>query len=152
VREEANKLTTTELRLAYLSSVIASNAIDTNGIENFRKSSAIRLVSVIKSTNSIAILVSNITFLDVEIPKFPEMPAYYALEVIGEPAVPYLMDVVKDPSAPPEKVERVVEVLRHVKRVQYNNPDQWDKFVEEQKKELPPELWNRIDRKIWIDD
>src|SRR5208283_4813604 len=71
VREEANKLVTSELRIAYLSSVIASNAVDTNEIENFRKSSAIRLVSVIKSTNSIPILISNITFVDV---RFPERP------------------------------------------------------------------------------
>lgn len=148
VREEANRLATPELRLAYLSSVIASNAVGTNEIENYRKSSAIRLVGVIKSTNSIAILVSNIDFVDA---KYPEMPALYPLEVIGEPAVPYLLDALKDPSASHEKVERVLEMLRYVKRAKYN-PDQWDKFIEEEKKVLPPELRSRIDRKVWVDD
>ena len=148
VREAANKFATPESRVAYLSSVIASNAVDTNEVENFKKSSAIRLVSVIKSTNSIAILVSNIDFVDA---KYPERPAYYALEVIGDPAVPYLLDTLKDPSASPEQVKRVLEVLRYVKRAKYN-PDQWEKFIEEEKKVLPPELRGRIDRKVWVDD
>jgi hypothetical protein len=92
VREVANTLATPELRIAYLLSVIATNAVETNEIENMQKSSAIRLVSVIKSKQSIAVLVSNITFVDT---KYHEQPAYQALETIGEPAVPNLMDVVR---------------------------------------------------------
>jgi hypothetical protein len=145
VREGANRLATSELRVAYLSSVIGSNALKTNENQNFSKSSAIRLLGVIKNTNSIPVLVSNITFADAI---FPRRPAYRALEKIGEPAVPCLMDVVKDPSAPPDKLELVVHVLRVIK----HNPGQWDKFVEDQKKVLPPQLWGRIDRKIWVDD
>ena len=145
VREGANRLATPALRVAYLSSVIASNALKTNEIQNFRKASALRLLGVIKSTNSIPVLVSNITFVDAE---FPRRPAYSALEKIGEPAVPYLMDVVEDPSAPADKLELVVQVLRFIKHANQNSR-QWDRFVEEQKKVLPPELWGRVDRKIW---
>jgi hypothetical protein len=148
VREEANKLATSELRIAYLLSVIASNAVDTNEIENFRKSSAIRLVSVIKSTNSIAILVSNIDFVDA---KYPERPAYRPLEAIGEPAVPYLLDVLKDPSTSSQKCDRVIEVLRIIKKAR-PYPEKWQAFVDEEKKKFPPEVRGRIDRKIWVDD
>jgi hypothetical protein len=148
VRQEANKFATAELRVAYLSSVIASNAVYTNEAQNFRKSSAIRLVGVIESTNSIPILVSNIVFVDA---KYPQRPAYQALETFGEPAVPYLLDALKDPSASTEKVDLVIEVLRFIKKAKYN-PDQWDKFVDVQKKTLPPELQRRLNRKVWVDD
>lgn len=149
VREEANKLATTESRIAYLSSVIASNAVDTSAVENFRKSSALRLMGIINSTNTIPVLVSNLTFVDA---KLPVRPAVEALAKIGEPAVPCLLEALKDPSASSEKVELIVQELRFIKKAQFDPENRWGKFVEENKGKLPPELRGRLDRIIWVDD
>lgn len=148
VRDEANKLATLELRVAYLSSVIASNSVETNSNENYRKSSAIRLLGVIARSNSIAILVSNITFIDV---KYTERPVYRALEAIGEPAVPYLLNALKEPSASPKKCDCVIEMLRIIKHAM-SYPDRWQRFVDNEKETFPAELRSRIDRNIWINN
>ena len=96
IRQTANSLSKTELRIAYLSGVIASNSQDSSKGENYRKSSAIRLLGVVGGTNAIPLLVSNVAFVDA---KYPERPVMDAMQSIGETGVPYLPDALKDPSA-----------------------------------------------------
>jgi len=140
VRKEANKLPTSEMRVAYLSSVISSNVATASEIENFRTASAIRLLAVLRSTNSIGILVSNIAFVDI---RYRYEPSIDALVAIGEPTTPYLLDVLKDPSATPERCRCAVKALMHIKGAN-SNVGGWIEFVLDQEKKLPKGAWDRL--------
>ncbi len=142
VRRKANALPTTELRVAYLSSILLTNEVGTAEAENFRKASAIRLLGVIRSTNGIRILVGNIVFEDM---KYHDKPAVEALVAIGEPATPHLLDLLKDVSATPEMCSSAVKALQAIKGAA-SNVAGWIRFMREQKEKLPREAGERLDK------
>ncbi len=135
VRNEAGQMTSIHERATYLSSVIASNTNNSSTIENFKKASAIRLLGVIGLTNSIGILITNIDFEDI---KYHNYPAVASLIKIGEPAVPQLLDVVKEPLDKRQRVPLAVEALLKIKGKTY------EKFVQLQKNKMPSEVWSRL--------
>jgi hypothetical protein len=142
VRKEANKRSTIESRILYLNSVVNSLGTNSNEIANFKKASAIRLLGAIKSTNSIGILISNLTFAEI---KSHDRPSLSALAAIGEPSVPVLIGVLKNPDASPETCECAVQALMFIKQA---NPhiEKWLTFVKEQKSLLPTIAWERLSR------
>ena len=142
LREEVNKLPTSELRIDRLSAIILSNNRATNETQNLKTSSAIRLLGVIRSTNSVGVLVSNLTFTEV---KTKERPAVQALAAIGEPAVPQLLDVLKEPSASEEKCSWAVEAMEWIKQAgTHEHMKDWARFLLEQKTKLPAKAWERL--------
>lgn len=140
IREEVNKLPTADLRIARLSAIVEANNKATNETQNLKASSAIRLLGVIKSTNSISILVSNLTFVDT---KYHGRPAVEALAAIGKPAMPQLLDVLKDPSESDEKCVWAVEAMKLTKGANGHIRD-WLKFMDEQRGILPKFAWERF--------
>ena len=133
VCNEANKLPTLEQRCAYLAAVV-TNTPGSYSTNNFKVASAIRLLGVIHSSDSVGVLISKIDFDDI---KYSSEPAVFALTAIGEAAVPRLMEVVKTPKRSTE-ARNAVEVLMGIKGSKYID------FVNEQKNMLPPEIWKRL--------
>ena len=160
---------TVESKVNYLCSVIFEKG-DESDAADVRKASAIMLLGEISSTNAIgtnaiSVLVSNITFID---KRSHGSPASHALVIIGEPAVPELLKVLKDtpqnvmngsfkeetrPILPPsrrqypaivaqgspeDKVRWAVWTLSFIKKTKY------EQFVDEQKGKMPDIAWERL--------
>lgn len=133
VFNEVNMLPTVERRCAYLASVV-TNTTDSTAEDNFKIASAIRLLGVLHSTNSIAVLVARIDFEDA---KYRNNPTVLAMAAMGEPAVSQLMAVVNEPKSS-RRVRFAVETLMEIKGSKYNE------FVGEQKNNLSIEVWKRL--------
>jgi hypothetical protein len=133
VYNEANKLLDAEQLRVFLESVVI-NTTDATGENNSKIASAIRLLGVIRSTNSITMLASKIDFLDT---KYHNKPAVFAMAAMGETAVPQLMEIVKEPKNS-KRIANAVQVLMEIKGSKYGE------FLEEQKKVLPSEIWKRM--------
>jgi hypothetical protein len=142
VRENANKLPSEALRVNYLSSIVLANHASTNAVENSKAGAAIRLVGVIKSANSISILISNLAFVDTN---NHDRPAVEALAAIGDAAIPQLLGVLEDSSASEEKCLWAVEAMKWIKQASaYEHMKDWVRFMMEQKSKLPQKAWERL--------
>lgn len=135
VREEVNRLSSSDLRIKYLFTVVSDSTNTLSVTNNFKKASAIRLLGVMANTNAINILVSNIAFEDI---KYHDNPAVEALVSIGEPAVFQLLEVVKEPLGNSRRVPCAVEALMKIKGDRYNE------FVQGQKNIMSSEIWKRL--------
>jgi len=93
VQRHVDQCSSVETKIEYLSSVVAGKADSSDITKNIRKSSAIILLGKIGGTNVIDILMTNLIYID---SRYNGSPASHALVLIGEPAVPQLLKVLKD--------------------------------------------------------
>jgi hypothetical protein len=138
VREKANQLPTKALKLEYLTALVTNRIADSVADQGFKKASAIRLLGVIRDTNSVGVLVSVIAFKDVQYlgdRQIHMWPAVDSLAAIGEPAVPQLLDIVKEIPKEDMRVSLAVQTLVKIKGTHY------EEFVKEQKNKLPEAAW-----------
>ena len=101
---------------------------------SYRTASAIRLLGVLKAEGAVQPLIDNIEFRDVINRTYP---AVQALMLIGEDAVPDLLDVVKQGERG-MRTALVVQVLMMIKGKKY------EEFVTAQKSELSIDAWRNL--------
>lgn len=140
VREQVNKLQTLDLRATYLSSIVSSDTTNHSETENSRKASAIRLLGLLKNTNSISTLISNISFVDV---KYGDKPSVDSLAAFGDTAVPHLLHVLENPSATSTEYQCAVKALMLIKHAKPRIRE-WVEFMNEQKGRLSDKAWARL--------
>jgi hypothetical protein len=140
VQHSVEQCPSADLKIEYLSTFIATNEDSAYATNNIRKSSAIALLGQVGGTNVIGILVSNLTYID---KRYNGSPASHALIMIGEPAVPRLLDVLKN-SEDEARIKWAALTIGFIE-----NRD-WTEFSEQQKKILPKEAWNRLIRNVII--
>ena len=133
--KQVDECPTIQEKIAYLASVISTNATSTTA-GNLRTSSAITLLGRVGGTNVIQTLVTNLTFIDA---RYHGSPASDALAKIGDPAVPELLNVVKE-SGDEEQIRWAAMTVGFIKR------HMWKDFMDEQKHKLPEEAWKKLKR------
>lgn len=124
-----------EEQVRYLKSVICDNQkkLENN---NRCKSSAIRLLGKYGGTNSIPVLIDNLTFEDSE---WHDFPSVIALAAIGETAVSPLLEVIKN-EADKNRLAFAVQALMRIKGTSYNE------FAKQQKQSMPSNTWKNLFR------
>jgi len=129
----ANAFLDVDQRRNYLESVV-KNTDESTSEGNFQVSSAIRLLGVIHSTNSIPVLASKIDFEDGQ---YRNNPTPLAMAAMGEAAVSQLIEIIKEPQRS-KRTHFAAAALVQIKGVEYFE------FVDEQKNSLPAEIWKRF--------
>jgi hypothetical protein len=133
IRREANQKTNIADQVAYLTSIVANyqpNRLDAEA----SKAAALRLLGVAGISNSVALLVENLSFRENMTGTYPAMDG---LILFGDVAVPQLLDLLE---RSPDKREwlLVVQALMRIKDKDYK------RFVNDQKPKLPEEHWKKL--------
>jgi hypothetical protein len=140
VRDWITVLPTSELQFAYLAGVLTNATTPaTNDVD--RKTTAILLLGLVGNTNSIDLLATQIAFKGGNAGH--SYPGVFAFSQIGEPAIPKLLDVIRN-STNEVVIANAVKSLVIIKGTNYGQ------FVLTQKTNLLQIDWKKlIDHAVW---